>query len=212
MMSAVPKIRLLQPIEQSQAVRVLTDAYADDIVYSHFFDVPDAMLQNMSRVWNFLITYTLNNGEAYTSSNLEGVASWLPPDHTNLEFARVLGTGRAGLQLLNGIVRLSPRARRNASIFMGIMDELHNDIRQPHWYLWNLAVHPDHQGKGIGTALVRDMFSRTEQEGYGIYLETQNPRNVGYYEQLGFVVLREVTVPNLDFEARLWSMWREPQA
>lgn len=52
-------------------------------------------------------------------------------------------------------------------------------------------VSPDHQGKGIASSLLKNGMSKLIDEGYKIGLETQNPANVGFYEKLGFRVVKE---------------------
>lgn len=52
-------------------------------------------------------------------------------------------------------------------------------------------VSPDHQGKGIASSLLKNGMSKLIDEGYKIGLETQNPENVGFYEKLGFRVVKE---------------------
>ena len=47
-------------------------------------------------------------------------------------------------------------------------------------------VDKDHQGKGIGTALIKRGIEELVPLGYKLGLETQNPENVALYERLGF--------------------------
>ncbi len=51
-------------------------------------------------------------------------------------------------------------------------------------------VAPEHQGKGIATALLKKGMKKLLDEGYKIGLETQNPANVGFYEKLGFTTVK----------------------
>ncbi|MCB9688707.1 MAG: N-acetyltransferase [Alphaproteobacteria bacterium] len=46
-----------------------------------------------------------------------------------------------------------------------------------------LAVHPDHQGKGIGGALIREGLRRIALRGYGSVILVGDPR---YYRRFGF--------------------------
>ncbi|KAJ8700357.1 hypothetical protein PTI98_003388 [Pleurotus ostreatus] len=57
------------------------------------------------------------------------------------------------------------------------------------WQLELLAIAPGHQGKGIGSALVRDGQQRIFKERKLIYLDTQKEQNqVRFYQRLGFVL------------------------
>jgi ribosomal protein S18 acetylase RimI-like enzyme len=57
---------------------------------------------------------------------------------------------------------------------------------QPHAYLSLLATHPDHRGKGIAQALLRENLADFDARGLPTYLESTNPANDHRYERLGF--------------------------
>lgn len=65
---------------------------------------------------------------------------------------------------------------------------------EPVWYLPLIAVDPTHQGKGIGSALVKAALKRIDEEGLPAYLESSNPRNISLYERHGFAVTGETQV------------------
>jgi ribosomal protein S18 acetylase RimI-like enzyme len=56
----------------------------------------------------------------------------------------------------------------------------------PFHYLQFLAVHPQHQGAGLGRALVAHGQARARATGQSVYLESTNPRNLPFYRSLGF--------------------------
>ncbi len=58
-------------------------------------------------------------------------------------------------------------------------------------YLKMAGVHPDHQGKGLGGAVIRAGLARAAQRGVPSVLETATPSNVGLYQRLGYNVLSE---------------------
>lgn len=57
---------------------------------------------------------------------------------------------------------------------------------QPHWYLAYLAVRPDHQGHGVGSALLEHSLTPMMASGRCAYLEATNPHNAALYERHGF--------------------------
>ncbi|EOD45784.1 putative gnat family protein [Neofusicoccum parvum UCRNP2] len=59
------------------------------------------------------------------------------------------------------------------------------------WYLSSLATHPDHQGKGIGAALVRWGIEQAEKDCVPAYLEA-TPHGAFLYKKLGFEPVDEV--------------------
>ena len=52
-------------------------------------------------------------------------------------------------------------------------------------------VDPKHQGRGIATQMIKAGIEEFVPQGYKIGLETQNPDNVGFYEKLGFKIIKE---------------------
>ena len=90
--------------------------------------------------------------------------------------------------LIQAPLRLGPKG---FSRIMRIDREWHDlHIREPtqHWYLLGVGVHPQHQGAGIGKALLEPVLNATDENGLTCYLETQTARNVKFYEKLGFSV------------------------
>jgi ribosomal protein S18 acetylase RimI-like enzyme len=78
-----------------------------------------------------------------------------------------------------------------------------------HEYLWMVAVAPEHQGKGLGAALIGETLDRCDREGLGAYLEASNTRSCRLYERLGFRYSR----PPLELPdgPRMYPMWRDPR-
>ncbi len=62
---------------------------------------------------------------------------------------------------------------------------------RPHWFLHFLAVRPQAQGRGYGSALLRPMLERCDAEGVPAYLDATSEENKRLYERHNFVVQRE---------------------
>jgi [ribosomal protein S18]-alanine N-acetyltransferase len=57
------------------------------------------------------------------------------------------------------------------------------------WHVMNVAVHPEHQGRGIATALLERLFALTredERRGYTLEVRVSNEDAIRLYEKLGF--------------------------
>ena len=63
---------------------------------------------------------------------------------------------------------------------LGILGEamMTNHPHEPHWYLNVVSTIPDHQGRGLGSAVMRPVLERCDAEGARAYLESSNPRNL----------------------------------
>ena len=81
-----------------------------------------------------------------------------------------------------------------------------------HHHLEFLAVHPDHQGQGLGGRLLAVHHRVLDRAGIPAYLEAADPRARGLYARHTY----GLTVPGLlrlpDGGPALWPMWRLPQA
>jgi ribosomal protein S18 acetylase RimI-like enzyme len=66
---------------------------------------------------------------------------------------------------------------------------------------------PEHQGEGIGSAMLRVALARCDEAGEPAYLEATSEDNRRLYERHGFRVTRELLLPD---GPSLWAMWRAP--
>ena len=76
--------------------------------------------------------------------------------------------------------------------------------REDHWYLELLAVRPDRQGQGIGSALLGTTLAEVDAAGLPAFLVTSNARNVPLYERFGFAVGDEYDIGPV----HVWPMLR----
>ena len=74
-----------------------------------------------------------------------------------------------------------------------------------------VAVAPEAQGRGVGSAVMRALLRRWDADGGGpLVLDTQRDRNVPFYQRLGFVVTQTVTATGAHGAEYLdWKMRRE---
>ncbi|KAF8075299.1 hypothetical protein FPV67DRAFT_1728420 [Lyophyllum atratum] len=82
------------------------------------------------------------------------------------------------------------------------------DLAQTEWYLQRIGVHPDWQGKGVGTALIE--HGRKLTDGHGIALQAVEPVNVSYYEHLGFKKRGHIDVQALHGDFTVTGLLWEP--
>jgi ribosomal-protein-alanine N-acetyltransferase len=57
------------------------------------------------------------------------------------------------------------------------------------WHVMNVAVDPDHQRRGVASALLERLFELTwndERRGYTLEVRVSNEEAIGLYEKLGF--------------------------
>lgn len=162
---------------------VLADAFYEDPIFGWLMPDDGRRLMRLRRFFAIELRHVaLPRGRVWTSSDLTGAAlslpprSWrVPPRASLLEGATFFGVG------------LSRAARLHAA-----MEARH--VREPHYYVRDIGVHPDMQGKGLGSALMRPTLDRCDREGLPAYLEASSERNAALYERFGFQVKDELRV------------------
>jgi ribosomal protein S18 acetylase RimI-like enzyme len=88
------------------------------------------------------------------------------------------------------------------------LDELfdkHHPV-DPHWHLAFLAVHPDHQGHGLGGALMD--HTHRDLRGTPAYLEATNDDNIRLYQRYGYTEMIPFDIRMPD-DTPFYRMWRE---
>ena len=79
---------------------------------------------------------------------------------------------------------------------------------EPHWHLRLLAVDPDHQGGGLGAALLQYGAQIAAASSKPVVLETFPPRTVPFYLRNGFEVIVDEVEPT--YGLRFWALRRGP--
>jgi ribosomal protein S18 acetylase RimI-like enzyme len=70
-------------------------------------------------------------------------------------------------------------------------------IDKTDWYLSIIAIAPEYQSRGLGKELMMPVLREADEAGVSTYLETFVPRNIRFYERLGYAVIRELYEPVL---------------
>ena len=192
--------------QSSQVSEVLARAFQNDPLLKYLVPDDARRVRLLPSFFSLVVRYCLRYGEVYTNETLEGVACWLAPGNTMPTIGRMLRIG----------VHVSPLQFGWAGLrrFMAVAaytDAIHMRVAWgQHWYLWALGVDPSYQGRGIGGVLIQPVLARANATRLPCYLETENKRNVAFYQKYGFEVISEGEVPNGGL--RVWAMLREPQS
>ena len=125
------------------------------------------------------------------SEEINGFAAWLPFGFTGNKAIPFLLNGglklffHAGFGLIGRLTTYENYAMNLKKEFTGNYD----------WYLFNLSVKKDAQGKGIASKLMRPMLDFCDDEKMVAYLETNKESNVGLYQHYGFDLKKEEIIP-----------------
>ena len=157
------RIRKATYADVNQLVRSLACAFDDDPVLNGIIRQDKKRSQGFDTLFRTcLCALSLPHGEVLTTDDCVGGALWYPPGKAKVGYARQL-------MLMPAMIRVAGLCgiRRFIHV-MDTLDRVHP--RASHYYLQFLGVTPQHQHKGIGTALMHPVLERCDRERCGAYL------------------------------------------
>lgn len=138
----------------------------------------------------------LRMGEAWVAGDGAAAAIWQPPGRPPADDPEA--EARVHELLGTGLERYLVAARLIAE---------HRPER-PHYYLDVLGTDPEHQGAGLGGAVLAPVLARCDAERLPALTDTSAPENLPFYERQGFALLAEYDEP--DGGPRVWVLERAP--
>ena len=139
------------------------------------------------------------------SEELNGFAVWIPMGFTGSKTIPFLKNGgmelifHSGLGIIGKLLTYETFAMKLKKKYTGHID----------WYLYNLSVRKEAQGKGIAKKLLQPMLEFCDDEKMITYLETNKESNVSLYEHFGFELRETNPVPSSS--VLHYSMVRDPK-
>ena len=139
------------------------------------------------------------------SEELNGFAVWIPMGFTGSKTIPFLMNGgiqlilHSGLGIIGKLLTYETFAMKLKKKYTGHID----------WYLYNLSVRKDAQGKGLGRKLLDPMMEFCDDEKMITYLETNKESNVMLYNRFGFELRETNLVPGSP--VLHYSMVRDPK-
>jgi ribosomal protein S18 acetylase RimI-like enzyme len=192
-----PTVRPAAPGEFDRLGAVLGRAFADDPIWTWVYPRHDRQRRLATMFGALLRATAARRATILTDDGLRSAAIWQRSDARSLGPA---GNVRMGLAMARG------RARMGRGMAL-LREGERRHPAAPHWYLAVLGTDPAHQGKGLGSALLRHVLDDPANEHDAAHLETETGANVAFYHRYGFVVTDEFDVPRGG--PHIWLMWRD---
>lgn len=175
-------IRSSTASDEQHAIDVIVLAFSADLSVRRMFPEPTEYLRNFPRFVKAFGGKAFLHGTAYHTDGFGGAALWLPPDvHPDEEPLAVLIEETVAEPVRTDLVAVMEQMARHHP-------------REPHWYLPLIGVDPHQQGKGLGSALMRQALFRCDREKTLAYLESTSVKNVPLYERAGFELIGTIQV------------------
>ncbi len=139
------------------------------------------------------------------SEQMNGFAAWLPFGFTGNKALPFLLKGGLKLILHSGFGIIN-RLQTYEKYAMNLKKEFTDNYD---WYLFNLSIKKEAQGKGIASKLMRPMLEFCDDEKMVAYLETNKEQNVSLYNHYGFELKKEELIPKTN--VMHYAMVRQPK-
>jgi len=145
----------------------------------------------------------LKHRKVFLNSAHTGAAMWLPP-----------GIDSTTPTSFTQILKLIPMAMKHGFSALKRFGDLQAHFaahhpKEAHYYLMAIGARQDHQGQGIGSALLKHALIEIDETGHIAYLESSNEANVPLYQRHGFETFHQEAIPGGG--PMIWFMLRQPQ-
>ena len=195
---------IVQKKDLDRLALVAADAYRDYPLHNWFTNgAYDAVASKL--IMQISLKTMVKDAVIYADSEeINGFAVWLPIGFEGSKTLPFLFSGGLKLIFHSGFGIIS-RLLTYENYAMSLKKEFtdHYD-----WYLYNLSIKKEAQGKGIASKLMRPMLQFCDDERMVAYLETNKESNVGLYRHYGFDLMREEQIPTTPVTH--YSMVRHP--
>ncbi|MBM7168859.1 GNAT family N-acetyltransferase [Streptomyces sp. G44] len=196
--------------DRAEVVRLLDEAFMRDPVSTWVFPGEEHRRRRHGALMDAFFDLALEEGYIDITEDGAAAALWwsvlaAAPEADGESAAVEAGAEADGPALLRQAV--DPENERVELI--GRLTDATHPTDRPHEYLHMIAVRPDRQGEGLGTALITAVLERCDKEGRHAYLEATSARSRALYERLGFAGAGAPL--DLPDGPRMWPMWREPR-
>lgn len=161
--------------DKDLVVQILSNSFKDNKSVNLVVGNRKNRIPNLMR---YSYALAKRNGRVFISKNRQAVALVLFPKGAKFSFRVVWENIKLAFGVI-GVHRVLAILQRESAI-----KKLHP--KKPFMHLWYIGVHPDHNGKGYGSALLDEIIHYAKKRNLDIYLETSTERNIPFYKAHGF--------------------------
>lgn len=142
-------------------------------------------------------------GQCFSTKEKDGVLLLIPPNEVDVTARKIYKTG-----IFYAPFKLGFKSFMNFMEMSNFTENEHKkSVSENHYYLYCMGVAPERQGLGIGKKLVKRALELVDQQKMPCYLETQNEKNVAFYQNFGFEVVTSKPLPSGKISN--WGMLRK---
>ena len=172
-------MRIATAADVDQVTEIIALAFATDPVWGAALARADGSTAHHAAYWRLFVEGAVPQGLVFRSDDDAAVAVWIPAGAEEMSDDQVE-------QLRQVVIDSLDPAAQDAVFALWDRFDAGHPSDEPFVYLSLLATHPDHRGRGIAQAMVRENLAGFDRQGVPAYLESTNPANDHRYERLGF--------------------------
>lgn len=170
--------------DKERIVNILTEAFDDNKSVNYIVRQDRHRKRRIRRLMKYSFEVCHSFGKVFLSDDRQSCALILLPDKKKTTLRSIwwdiqliltctgIGNVRKAMQRETKIKALQPK--------------------EPFYYLWFIGVSPQAQGKGIGTALMKEFLAECGFNKRVICLETSTTRNLPWYKKFGFSIYNKL--------------------
>ncbi|MEL6332633.1 MAG: GNAT family N-acetyltransferase [Cyanobacteria bacterium J06626_26] len=195
---------VLTASQQTSAASVLGTAFAQDVFMSYLF--PDAATreENLVKLFRPVIRCATLYGSVQIASENRGVLAWIPGNVLPFNLFQLVRSRLIWTPLNVGFQAFSRLQNHDGFCEHVLLSKAPKDFA----YLWLVGIHPRAKGQGVGKQLILSALSDMHSHGYSTcWLRTDNEKNVGLYQHLGFELIYQDIAPKSGL--RYWILSQE---
>jgi GNAT superfamily N-acetyltransferase len=177
---------------------VIAEAFFPLAVCQWLIPGPAARRAAFPAYFQLYVEHAIAGGLVATTPGRDAAALWIPGT----------GPGTPPADYPGRLAAITGPHLSNFQAFDQALDA-HHPAGTFHHHLAILAVHPDAQGQGIGTALLHAHHTTLDQDATPAYLEASGERTRRLY--LGHGYTDHGSPVELADGVRMWPMWRQAQ-
>jgi len=179
--------KIIDVSRPENAIKIFAEAFKDDPMHLLIFEDDSNRLEKVEAIYRFVVSCIVPEqkltlkGLEY-NEKLAGVIIITEPGNKREWTPHLIEEGKkAGLITGENYGKI---------IREYYAKTLKYRYKKPHYYINELAVSPEFQGSGFGKEMMKYVENSSDNDvnSYGIALDTSNPKNVKYYENLGYKV------------------------
>ncbi|MDN5214467.1 GNAT family N-acetyltransferase [Fulvivirgaceae bacterium BMA12] len=176
---------LAKETDLAQVVKLITRSFDKNKSVNYVVKQDKKRIRRIERLAEYAFRVCYAFGEVWMSEDKNACALFLFSEKKRLTLNAIWWDLKLAFGTI-GISRVSKVLTREGKVKKQHPQNTH------YCYLWFIGVDPNHQKKGLGSQLLRQLIDKCRQWQRPIYLETSVSSNLKWYKSLGFEQYRTI--------------------